>query len=69
MNAEIRNEDLTECDREAIHLIGHIQREYCTCLFVNFPGREIIAADVTIMNLKGFSKTIDNAMMASIGIK
>jgi two-component system, chemotaxis family, sensor kinase Cph1 len=65
MEDEIRNEDLTECDREAIHLIGHIQGECGNCIFVNFPAWEIIAVDVTIMKLKILSPAIDNATLDS----
>ena len=52
MNFEISNEELTECDREMLHLIGNIQGNCGHCLFINFPEWTVIAVDAKILDLK-----------------
>ena len=44
-NNVITDKELTECDREPLHLIGHIQGDTGHTLFISNPEANIIGAD------------------------
>ena len=44
----ISDQELSECDREKLHLIGHIQGEAGHTLFISFPMAKIIGCDEMI---------------------
>ena len=44
----ITDKELSECDREQLHLIGHIQGEAGHALFITYPEGRIVGADVQI---------------------
>jgi two-component system, chemotaxis family, sensor kinase Cph1 len=49
---EISSQELTECDRCALHLVGKIQGNCGHCLFVDYPAWTVIAVDANILDLK-----------------
>jgi two-component system, chemotaxis family, sensor kinase Cph1 len=59
----ISDEELNECDREPVHLIGHIQENCGNCIFVNFPEWEILAVDANIFELTFISTTVPNTTL------
>ena len=45
---EITEKELSECDREKLHMIGHIQGNSGNVLFISFPAGKILACDARI---------------------
>ena len=44
----ITEKELSECDREQLHLLGNIQDGAGNVLFFSYPSREILAADLKV---------------------
>lgn len=44
----ITDKELSECDREQLHLIGHIQGDAGHTLFISYPEARIVGADAVI---------------------
>ena len=51
INIKISAKELSECDRQQIHLLGHVQGGAGHVLFLSYPKGEIVAADADIRNL------------------
>ncbi|KAG7351076.1 bacteriophytochrome [Nitzschia inconspicua] len=47
----ISNTELSECDREKLHLIGHIQGDSGHVFFLTLPEERVVAADAGILNV------------------
>jgi len=45
---EITEKELSECDREKLHLVGHIQGNSGHVLFISYPSGKILACDARI---------------------
>ena len=43
--------ELTECDREPVHLIGAIQGDSGNCLYMSYPAGTIVAVDQKILDV------------------
>ena len=45
---DLTEKELSECDREQLHLIGHIQGKSGHVLFISYPSGKILACDARI---------------------
>ena len=45
---KISEKELSECDREQLHLVGHIQGGSGHVIFLSYPSGQIIAADAQV---------------------
>ena len=48
---ELTEKELSECDREKLHLIGHIQGNSGNVLFISYPSGKILACDARIRSI------------------
>ena len=53
---DISEKELSECDREKLHLLGHIQGDSGNVLFFSYPEGRILAADANIRNISWIRK-------------
>lgn len=63
----ITDKELSECDREALHLIGHIQGQAGHVLFVAWPRHTILAADALITQVPWVSSSSGVAGSSPLG--
>lgn len=62
---DISEKELSECDREKLHLLGHIQGDSGNVLFFSYPEGRILAADNNIRNISWIRKRGSNKKMRS----
>lgn len=59
----LSDKELTDCDREKLHLLGHIQGQAGHVLYVSYPEGKIVAADAQVRFIPWVQQ--EDAMMSS----